>query len=181
MKLSGDYREWRVSQSQMAQILGLSSGRISQLIEEKIIERDEGNGGVFLVESLRNYYQSKQARTGKVNFWDERGLHERAKRKLAELKLKKAREELYDAATVKRVMAEQLTNFRNRLQGLPSLLAPLLEDKSRHYIYDRLNHEIEELLEELSGGYEAIKNGDGIREDNGGDAEESEAAEEDDG
>lgn len=151
MNLSGNHEEWTVTQTALSRILGLTVGRINQLIDEEIVVRDASskNGAVLLVESLKNYYLSKNSLTddkGKsVNYWVEHGLHERAKRKMAELKLRERKGELYAAETVERVMIEQLTNFRNKLLGLPAKFAAQLEGKSRA--------EIENCLEELAQNY----------------------------
>ena len=158
MKLQGNSEEWSVSQSQLGRILGVSHQRVNQLIEEEVVLRDESSktGAVLLIDSLRNYYRSKQSLedgAGKVDFWKERGLHERAKRELAELKLKQRRGELYEAETVERVMIEHLTNFRNKLLGLPAKMAAVLEGKPRGDIYELINLEIEAALEELSNNY----------------------------
>ena len=158
MKLQGKFEEWSVSQMQLGRILGVSHQRVNQLIDEEVVLRDESSksGAVLLIDSLRNYYQSKRPLEdgeGKVDFWKERGLHERAKRKIAELNLQQRRGELYKAETVERVMIEQLTNFRNKLLGLPAKMAAVLEGKSRGEIYELINLEIEAALEELSNNY----------------------------
>lgn len=176
IKLHGNYKEWTVSQSQLGRILEISQPRVNQLIEEEVVMRDESSktGAVLLIESLRNYYRSKapiEDGEGKVDFWKERGLHERAKRKITELELKKRRGELYAAETVERVMIEQLTNFRNKLLGLPAKLAAVLEGKTRGEIYELINLEIEAALEELSTNYK----GADLNEDDK-DAEEEDAA-----
>ena len=164
----------------MGRILNLTPGRISQLVDEKIVTLNEADkNGVCLVESLQNYWQSKQSREdgkGKVNFWEERGLHERAKRKTAELKLKKMKGELYDAATVEGVIIEHLTNFRNKLLGVPSKMSKQLEGKSVAQIFDILTLEIEEVLTELSQNLEAADFNE--EEFEGVDAEGDEAARE---
>ena len=149
-----------VTQKQMARALGLGTTRINQLIDEGIIVRDETSrsGQVMLFESLRNFFLSKNANLGdganSVNFWRERGLHEKAKRELAEVKLSKTRGELYDASTVEAVMSELLTNFRSKLLGLPSKVAARLEGKSRSEIYSALTTAVEENLSELASGLE---------------------------
>ena len=158
MRLTGNYNDWVVTQTQLGQILEVSQPRINQLIDEEIVMRDESSksGAVFLIDSMKNYYLSKNAAVdggGNVNFWKERGLHERAKRELAELKLKQRRGELYEAETVERVMIEHLTNFRNKLLGLPAKMAAVLEGKTRGEIYELINLEIEAALEELSNNY----------------------------
>lgn len=161
MKLNGNYKEWAVSQSLMGKILEVSQPRVNQLIDEDIVLRDElsKSGAVLLIESLKNYYQSKQAISdegGKsVSFWKEKALHERAKRELAELKLQERKGELYEAETVEQVMVEQLTNFRTKLLGLPAKFATRLEGKTREEIYDTLTAEIENCLSELAENYKA--------------------------
>ena len=155
MKLKGNYKEWTVSQSQLGTILNVSQPRVNQLIEEEIVLRDESakNGAVLLIDSLRNYYLSKNAAGDNVNFWKEKGLHERAKRELAELKLRIQRGELYEAAVVESVMIEHLTNFRTKLLGLPSKIAATLPPSIRGEVYDTLTAEIENALEELANNY----------------------------
>lgn len=155
MKLVGNYKEWAVSQTQLGKILEVSQPRINQLIDEKIVLRDETskNSAVLLIDSLRNYYLSKNATGSGVDFWKEKGLHERAKRELTELKVQERKGELYEAETVEQVMIEQLTNFRTKLLGLPAKFAAQLEGKSRAEIYDSLNAEIENCLSELAENY----------------------------
>ncbi|MBR6906427.1 MAG: hypothetical protein IKN33_05765, partial [Selenomonadaceae bacterium] len=74
----------------------------------------------------------------------------RVKREIAELKLAKMENSVYDAKTVELVMTEQLSNLRTQLLGLPSKLAPIIEGKSKEEIYETMTREIEEKLMELS-------------------------------
>lgn len=143
------------TQTQLARALKLSKQRVNQLIDEGIVVRDETSftGQVMLLESLRNFFLSRSGNLGganSVNFWRERGLHEKAKRELAEIKLAQARGELYDASTVEGVLSELLTNFRSKLLGLPAKLTAQLEGKSRGEINSMLTAEIEENLSELT-------------------------------
>ncbi len=159
MKYKGDYTTLTITQTGLGQLLNLTPGRINQLITEKIVVRDENKKGeVFLVESLKNYYQSKHSYSddkGKaVNYWTEKGLHERAKRKMAELKLRKAEGELYEAAAVESLMTELLVNFRNKLLGVPSKLSPQLVGKTVEKINQILTEEIYDDLTELADGLE---------------------------
>ena len=153
-KIGGNIQLMAVTQKQLAQALGLGTTRINQLIDEGIVIRDETSrsGQVMLFESLQNYFLSKNATGDGVSFWKERSLHEKAKRELAELKLSKSRGEVYDSLTVESVLSELLTNFRNKLLGLPSKYATQLEGKSRAEIYSALTTAIEDELTELSEG-----------------------------
>lgn len=157
-KLNEDIRTVTVTQTNLGKALGLSQQRIGQLIDEGIVVRDEMSKGgrVMLLESLQNHFLSKNVSGDSVNFWKERGLHERAKRKLAELKVDKAKGELYDATTVENVLVELLTNFRTKLLGLPAKYSTQLEGKNRAEIYDMLTTAIEEELSELSEGVKAV-------------------------
>lgn len=160
MKVVGDVKDATVTQSQLARALDVSKQRVNQLIDEGVVIRDEQatNGQVMLFESLQNYFLSRNVNVGddNVNFWKERGLHEKAKRELAELKLAKSRAELYDASTVEQTLSEILTNFRSKLLGLPSKYAPQLDGKNRGDIYKMLTNAVEELLTELAAELESV-------------------------
>lgn len=157
-KYNDDIRLLTVTQTNLGKALGLSQQRINQLIDEGIVVRDEMSKGgrVMLFDSLQNHFLSKNVSGDSVNFWKEKGLHERAKRKLAELKVNKAKGEVYDAATVEGVLVELLTNFRNKLSGIPAKYSPQLEGKTREEIYRTLTAAVEEELAELSEGIETV-------------------------
>lgn len=156
--IRGEIRLWAVTQKQMAAVLKLGTTRINELVDDGIIVRDETarNGQVMLFESLRNYFLSRKTTDEGVNYWKEKGLHERAKRELAEIKVSKAKGDVYDAATVEGVLVELLTNFRNKLSGIPAKYSPQLEGKTREEIYRTLTAAVEEELAELSEGIETV-------------------------
>ncbi|MBR1645167.1 MAG: hypothetical protein IJ685_00175 [Selenomonadaceae bacterium] len=159
-KLNEEITSCTVTQTNLGRALGLSQQRINQLIDEGIVIRDDFDkaGRVMLYDSLQNFFLSKNATLGEgsnnVNFWKEKGLHEKAKRELAEVKLAKTRGELYEASAVEGVLSEILTNFRSKLLGLPAKYAAQLEGKSRAKIYQLLNSAVEENLIELAAGLE---------------------------
>lgn len=160
MKVAADPRQITVSQSNFAKAVGLTTARVSQLIHEGVVIRDDNDarGGVMLLESFRNYDRMKGASKPAPNdddgegidYMQEKALHERVKRELAELKLAKAEARAYDARTVEMVLTEMLSNLRTQLLGLPSKLAPQLEEKEKGEIYEVMTREIEEKLSELS-------------------------------
>lgn len=157
MEIAGELSEATTTQAKLARYLELSKARITQLVDEKVVVRDESDvkGKVLAFDSVRNYYLSQQSADSGVNFWKEKGLHERAKRELAELKLQERRGELYEASTVEMVMLEHLTNFRTKLLGLPSKIAASLPADIRGEVYDNLTREIENCLDELSKNYKS--------------------------
>ena len=157
MKVAEDPKKITVSQANFARAVGLTSGRVSQLIQEGVVIRDDkdARGGVFLVQSIRNYDALKNgSRKGgeddDPDYISEKAKHERVKRELSELRLAQSEASVYDARTVEVVMIEMLSNLRAQLLGLPSKLAPLLEGQGKDDIYQTLTAEIEEKLSELS-------------------------------
>lgn len=136
MKVSKNLKLLTTTQSEMANIMGVSQQRVSQLISENVILRDKNNS-VLVIESLKNYYKLKanSENSDDIDFQKERALHEKTKREIAELKLAKMQRSAYDARTVELVLTEMLSNLRTQFLGLPSKLAPILEDlKKRKYM-----------------------------------------------
>lgn len=155
MEIQGELSKATTTQAKLARYLELSKARVNQLVDEKVVIRDESDakGKILAFDSIRNYYLSQQSSDSGVNFWKEKGLHERAKRELAELKLQERRGELYEAAVVESVMIEHLTNFRTKLLGLPPKIAAKLPADIRGEVYDDLTREIENCLDELAKNY----------------------------
>lgn len=174
-KFDGDVRLLAVSQTQLATFLGITTGRVNQLIDEGVVIRDPSShkGEVLLCESIQNYDLSGKTSGDAVNFWKERGLHEKAKRELAELKLAERKGELYEAATVDDFLTELIVNTRNKLMGAGHKTALQCEGKSAAQISDIIDAEIREILTELATGAKS----DGYKTDAG----EMDAAAADDG
>jgi predicted transcriptional regulator len=156
MKVTCDPRQITVSQTNLAKALGITNARVSQLIKEGVVFRDDEDkgGAVMLVKSVQSYTAYKgvsaSSETEDVDYMEEKGKHEKVKRELAELRLAKEEARAYDAKTVELVMIEMLSNLRTQLLGLPSKLAPIVEHKSKEEVYERLTEEIEAKLAELS-------------------------------
>lgn len=157
MFIGRDIDKLTCTQKALAEALNLSTVRIYQLIKEGIVVRDPNDkkGGVFLVESCRNYWRMKNRKNAitddgvLIDIEKERALHEVADRKLAELKLAKLEGRVFDATTVELKQVEVLSNLRTRLLGLPAKLAPEIEMLDEAGIEKLLTREIEEALDEL--------------------------------
>lgn len=151
-KIKSDLKKMTCTQAALAEALELTRARVNQLIDEEVVIPDEEDKarGVFIFDSLRNYFLSNKVSDSGVNYWKEKGLHEAAKRKTAELKLREMEGELYEASTVENAFAEILGNLRNNLLGLPAKYAIMLENQPREKIYSILTREIEEQLEVVS-------------------------------
>lgn len=154
MKVTGDPRKITVSQTNLAKALGITNARVSQLIKEGIVFRDDSDksGAVFLVKSIQTYTVFKGASEGDsgLDYMAEKAKHEKVKRELAELRLAKEEGRAYDAMTVELVMTEMVSNLRTQLLGMPSKIAPMLNGAGKNKIYSVLTEEIEEKLSELS-------------------------------
>ena len=159
MKVSEDPRKITVSQANMAKAIGVTAGRIYGLIKEGVVIRDDDDtrGGVFLVQSVKNYVRMKNGSSFSSSdgedgpdYMAEKALHERTKREIAEIKLQKMERSVYDAKTVELVMTEMYSNLRTQLLGLPAKLAPQLEGRTKEDIYTLMTKEIEAQLAELA-------------------------------
>ena len=158
MKVTADLRTITTSQTNLSKSIGVTPQQVYNLIKEKIVIRDEEDksGAVFVFESLKNYYSSRNIGENGLNYWDEKAKHEKIKRETSELKLKKLKGKVYDARTVERVISENNVVVRTKLLGIAGKMSMELENKSKEEINEKLTAEIEEILNELSK-YEPVK------------------------
>lgn len=145
-----------VSSAVLQSILGLTDRRVRQLAQEGTIVR-VSRGKYSLVSSVQNYvtYIKTTKETAetpkKLDYEDERALHERIKREKSELTLKLMKGELHKTEDVERVMNDMLTNFRSKVLSIPSKVAPRLIYKDDvNNIQDTIEIEVVEALQELS-------------------------------
>ena len=115
-----DIEQLTVSQTDLAKALNLTRTRIFQLIEEKVIVRDESDpkNGVLLFQSVANYYSSKKDHG--INYWTEKAEHERVKREINELKLRELEKQVYSAAEIEAVWL-RLLKMIGRKYGVDAL------------------------------------------------------------
>ena len=146
-----------VSAAVLGDLLGVSERRVRQRAEEGIMVR-ASKGRYKLVDSVKNYILtlkleaagvSTELAEGEINLEEEKGLHERVKRHISELKLQIMKGEVHKAEDVEAVMLDMLASFKTRVMNIPSKAAPLLENRDAAYIKDRLISEVTEALNEL--------------------------------
>lgn len=154
MRLIGEIKDATTTQAALARYLKLSKPRINQLIGEGLVIRDDDSGGVFLADSIKNYYCNKNDLNNddenSNSYRDEKKLLTKARRELAELKLAKARDQVYDAKLVEKTFVELLVNIRTNLLNLAPKITPQIVNRSEEEINEILTSNIEEVLEELS-------------------------------
>jgi len=134
---------------ELARLLCITDRRVRQLVTDGIITK-QPEGDYLLPEAIAEYYAFKYKPDEAVDYMEEKALHEKAKRALAELELAKRRNEVHDAEDVQIVMVDMLTNLRSQLLGLPTKMAQQLAERDAGYIDKALTKEIEERLSELS-------------------------------
>ena len=146
-----------VSAAVLGDMFGVSDRRIRQMAEEGIVAR-AAKGRYKLVDSIKNYLLTMKLAAegidvdltdGEINLEEEKGLHERVKRHISELKLQIMKGGLHKAQDVEIVMTDMLVAFKTRMMNIPSKVAPILESRDAACIKDRLTSEVIEALNEL--------------------------------
>lgn len=134
--------ELTVSQTDLAKALNLSRVRIYQLIEEKVVIKDESDptGGVYLFQSVANYYSSKKENG--INYWTEKAEHERVKREINELKLQELEKQVYSAAEIEGVWLKLLKLIGRRF-GVEEL-ENMLKDIDAEEVFEKYAEDLED-------------------------------------
>ena len=170
-----------VSAAVLGDMFGVSDRRIRQMAEEGIVAR-AAKGRYKLVDSIKNYLLTVKLAAegvgvdladGEINLEEEKGLHERVKRHISELKLQIMKGGLHKAQDVEIVMTDMLVAFKTRMMNIPSKVAPILESRDAVFIKDRLTCEIIEALNELKDyAPRAFYSEEYVEEDESGDEQE---------
>ncbi|PXV87349.1 hypothetical protein C8E03_110110 [Lachnotalea glycerini] len=144
-----------VNQKQLANMLGITDRRVRQLREEGLFNFAENGRGYCLEKCIPEYIDFKikaEVGTGTLVIKEkEQAEHERIKKKISKLKLRKLKKELHEATDVEFFLSEMLINFKNRLMSIPSKIAiQMVGEEDINKITEILNYEMLETLEELS-------------------------------
>ena len=137
---------------------GITDRRVRQLRSEGIIS-EVARGKYDLLECTRKYCEylrqqinaTSEGKEVRLSYDQERSLHEKAKRKKAELMLKVMKGELYRSEDVETIMTDMIIRAKTKLLGLPSKVAPMVigyKDISK--IQNVLQKVVNEALNELS-------------------------------
>lgn len=151
MRITKNLNSLTTTQTEMAKILGITQQRVSQLVKNETLIRDE-NGSVFVVKSLHNFYKSQTENTENedVSFAREKALHEKANRELAELELAEKRGDMHCTADIELTVGGLITVFKKNVLTIPSKMAPILAGKTAEDIKELLTQEGIRCLTELS-------------------------------
>lgn len=151
-----DISDLIVNTDALANLLGYTRQRINQLAKEGILEK-KAPGRFYLMLNVQKYIdflkagQHEEEEESQAAYWEEKALHERAKREMAELKLAKLKNRLHDADDIEQIMGNMLVTFRNRILGIPQKAAPkIIGMENLAEINETINTELLEALIELS-------------------------------
>lgn len=146
---------YEVNQKTLAAALGISSRQVRNLKEQGMFEFVPNTKKYDLTKCVSEYIEFKiKAETGRgtlINKEKEQAEHERIRKEIAELKLRKMRKEVHEAADVEYFLNDMLLSFRGRLLAVPGKTAPqILGETDINIIIQTLTDEIYETLEALS-------------------------------
>lgn len=151
--LRGEFKV-ELNRKQLAEVMDLSIRQIDNLRVQGIFEHIPGTKKYNLAKCVQEYiqYKTKPQSGSAIDKERESAEHERYKKELTKLKLRKARSETHEAAYVEEFLLSMLSGFRSHLLSVPGKIAPELIDESDvNVIIKKLNKEMLETLAELSG------------------------------
>lgn len=157
MPVIKDTNNLLVTSDGLAACLGVTRPRVIQLANEGVLLRGD-NSKYTLAENIRRYidYVKNGGRTEQTDdeskgaYWDEKTLHEKAKREFAELRLEKYKNQIHEAKDIELMIGGMLTVFKRRMLSIPHNMAQILANKSPDDINDVLSKEIHSTLIELA-------------------------------
>lgn len=144
-----------VNQKQLAQCLDISTRQVRYLRDEGLFHNVKGGRGYALETCVQEYINFKvnaeMGRGASVSIEKVRTDHERIKKDISALKLRRMRQELHEAADVEAFLSDMLTRFKKRLLSLPSKIAmQIAGEKDINVLIQILTRNLNEALEELS-------------------------------
>lgn len=156
---------YEVNQKTLAAALGISSRQVRNLREQGMFEFVPGTKKYDLTKCVSEYIEFKvKAEIGSgtsIVKEKEQAEHERLKKEITKIKLRKLRKEVHEAADVEAFLNGMLLNFRARLLSVPGKVAPqILGLSDINAIIKILDDEMIQTLEELSEYDPDIVNGE---------------------
>ncbi len=155
-----------VNQKELAAILGISDRRVRQLKAEYGLFANGVTGEKsrkrYILErcvpEYINYKIEEEMKEGTtVSKEREQAEHEKIKKKISILKLRRLKRELHEAKDVEEFLTGMLVDFKDKLLSVPQKVAPLIvAEDDVSVILDILEKEIFETMERLSE-YDPLK------------------------
>jgi hypothetical protein len=146
-----------VTGSDLSKVLKITHQRISQLVQESVIQK-EADGKFDLSVSIDSYYAFKYKTPNRINLDTEKALHEKAKREMAEIELDKIKGKIFTDEEIKLAIVPMIIACRNRILAIAPTVAEKLVGRSAKEIESMLDKINKEALSELAA-YDQIKIG----------------------
>lgn len=127
----------RITQSDFAELVGVSQGRVSELVRAGVLQAG-GTAGDWLHAYCANLRAQAAGRAGELDLAQERAALARTHRELAELKLAEERRELVRRGEVERVLAGKLVALRDRLETVGSRIGAVVAAESGVGVCERI-------------------------------------------
>lgn len=144
-----------LNQKQLAEILGITARQVRNLKDQGLFEFIPGTKKYNAARCVQEYIAQKiKAETHKgttIVKETEQAEHERLKKEITKIKLRKMRLEVHEAADVERYWSDMLQHFRNYMLSIPSKTAPkLIDEPDINIIIHELTTEILAALDTLA-------------------------------
>lgn len=157
-----------VGTQQFADIIGKTPKWVNSLTNDGILVQ-VSRGKYDLATNVQRYVEYARGigdieNEDGVNYVEEKALHERAKRKLAEMELAEKEGQLIQVEEVEQLLGKMIGLFKSRCLTIPSKVSPLVQYETElPKITTLLKQEISEALQELSDQYRdfAMNSGQG--------------------
>ncbi|GGG32869.1 hypothetical protein GCM10007425_29410 [Lysinibacillus alkalisoli] len=145
--------DYLVSTNELCEIMGLSSRRIQQLVDEKAVVR-ASHGKYDLPATFKAYLEYEKEKViaddPDLDKLREETLWTRARRKKTEAELGIITGKLHRAGDVESIMNAMMMSFRSQLLSFASRLAPKVQGKKDLVeIQELVKDEVEDLMNEL--------------------------------
>jgi hypothetical protein len=144
-----------LSQIEFAAHIGKARSYVTQLKKENRLVMVDGKvdveASLLKIEETKDPSKSGKENKTSVNYQEVRALNEETKYFLNDVELKQKQSLLVFADSAKAKAADAGTVFRNRMESLPSILAPqLAAERDEHRIFSMMTDHIESYLNDLS-------------------------------
>lgn len=171
--------DFNVTQKDLAKVLSITTRQVRNLKNQGLFETEPGTKKYNLAKCVAEYIDFKikgEVSNGtSVIKEKEQAEHERIKKEISKIKLRKLKKEMHEASDVEYFLNNMLVAFRNRLLAVPGKVAPvILGETDINIVIEKLTSEMFETLDELSEYDPDAVNGDGISDDMSGDENDDE-------
>lgn len=150
-----------VNQKELAMILGITDRRLRQLKQDfglfaEGVATEKTRKNYILEKCVPEYIQYKvntevgQGTKKGIEKEKEQAEHERVKKEIAKIKLRRLKGQMHEAKDVEEFLTDMLINFKNTLLAVPGKVAPIVQgEEDINEIVKAIEKEVYEALSQL--------------------------------